>query len=155
MANFAAADLDGLVRIVKRKLKKIQYRPPSDRRLPRRDRPDHRTLVTTCSTSSTWLALVMAGYSGDTGVHLATEEQRHAYGPGLRRRRLRAGRRRGRCLAGIEPLGRPHDPLQRAPSSGPFERGSRRMRGEVERAKRPNWLAAARGWLVVLRCRAG
>jgi superfamily II DNA/RNA helicase len=26
-ANFAAADLDGLVRIVKRKLKKIQYRP--------------------------------------------------------------------------------------------------------------------------------
>jgi len=27
MANFAAADLDSLVRIVKRKLKKIQYRP--------------------------------------------------------------------------------------------------------------------------------
>jgi hypothetical protein len=27
MANFAAADLDGLVRIVKRKLKKMQYRP--------------------------------------------------------------------------------------------------------------------------------
>ncbi len=27
MVNFAAADLDGLVRIVKRKLKKIQYRP--------------------------------------------------------------------------------------------------------------------------------
>jgi transposase len=27
MANFAAADLDGLVRFVKRKLKKIQYRP--------------------------------------------------------------------------------------------------------------------------------
>jgi transposase len=27
MANFAAADLDGLIRIVKRKLKKIQYRP--------------------------------------------------------------------------------------------------------------------------------
>jgi len=27
MANFAAADLDGLVRIIKRKLKKIQYRP--------------------------------------------------------------------------------------------------------------------------------
>jgi len=27
MANFAAADLDGLTRIVKRKLKKIQYRP--------------------------------------------------------------------------------------------------------------------------------
>jgi hypothetical protein len=27
MANFAAADLDGLARIVKRKLKKIQYRP--------------------------------------------------------------------------------------------------------------------------------
>ena len=27
MANFAAADLDGLVRIIKRKLRKIQYRP--------------------------------------------------------------------------------------------------------------------------------
>ena len=27
MVNFAAADLDGLVRIVKRKLKKIHYRP--------------------------------------------------------------------------------------------------------------------------------
>ena len=27
MANSAAADLDGLVRLVKRKLKKIQYRP--------------------------------------------------------------------------------------------------------------------------------
>ena len=27
IANFAAADLAGLVRIVKRKLKKIQYRP--------------------------------------------------------------------------------------------------------------------------------
>jgi hypothetical protein len=27
MANFAAAGLDGLVRIIKRKLKKIQYRP--------------------------------------------------------------------------------------------------------------------------------
>ena len=27
MANFAAADLNGLVRIVKRKLNKIQYRP--------------------------------------------------------------------------------------------------------------------------------
>jgi hypothetical protein len=27
MVNFAADDLDGLVRIVKRKLKKIQYRP--------------------------------------------------------------------------------------------------------------------------------
>jgi len=28
MVNFAAADVDGLVRIIKRKLKKIQYRPP-------------------------------------------------------------------------------------------------------------------------------
>jgi transposase len=27
MANFAAADLDSLIRIIKRKLKKIQYRP--------------------------------------------------------------------------------------------------------------------------------
>src|SRR5258708_13750150 len=35
---------------------------PSDRRLPRRDRPDHRTLVTTCSTSSTWLGRGLATY---------------------------------------------------------------------------------------------
>jgi hypothetical protein len=27
LVNFAAADLDGLVRMVKRKLKRIQYRP--------------------------------------------------------------------------------------------------------------------------------
>jgi hypothetical protein len=27
MVNFAAADLDGLVRIIRRKHKKIQYRP--------------------------------------------------------------------------------------------------------------------------------
>jgi hypothetical protein len=27
VVNFAAADVDGLVRMVKRKLKKIQYRP--------------------------------------------------------------------------------------------------------------------------------
>jgi hypothetical protein len=27
MVNFAAADLDGLVRLIKPKLKKIQYRP--------------------------------------------------------------------------------------------------------------------------------
>jgi transposase len=27
IANFAAADVDGLVRIIKRKLRKIQYRP--------------------------------------------------------------------------------------------------------------------------------
>jgi hypothetical protein len=27
MVNFAAADVDGLARIIKRKLRKIQYRP--------------------------------------------------------------------------------------------------------------------------------
>ena len=53
MVNFAAADLDGLVRIVKRKLKKIQYRPHLIGRLPGRRRPENRTLVTTCTTSST------------------------------------------------------------------------------------------------------
>jgi hypothetical protein len=52
MANFAAADLDGLVRIVKRKLKKIQYRP----HLIDGHRPENRALVTTCTTSSAWLA---------------------------------------------------------------------------------------------------
>jgi hypothetical protein len=29
---------------------------PADRRLPGRDRPDNRTLLTTCTTSSTWLS---------------------------------------------------------------------------------------------------
>ena len=43
MASFAAADLDGLVRIVKRKLKKIQYRPRLIDGLPGRHRPEHRT----------------------------------------------------------------------------------------------------------------
>lgn len=41
MADFAAAGLPGLVRIVKRKLKKIQYRPHPDRRVPDQDRPGH------------------------------------------------------------------------------------------------------------------
>ena len=47
IANFAAADVDSLIRIVKRKLKKIQYRPHPDQRLPRRHRPDNRTLMIT------------------------------------------------------------------------------------------------------------
>ncbi|GAA3169760.1 transposase [Nonomuraea salmonea] len=37
LADFAVADLPGLARIVKRKLKKIQYRPPTYR-LPDLDR---------------------------------------------------------------------------------------------------------------------
>ena len=32
---------------------------PPDRRLPGRDRPDNRALVTTCTTSSTWLGLLL------------------------------------------------------------------------------------------------
>ncbi|HEX5302459.1 MAG TPA: hypothetical protein VFW50_36240 [Streptosporangiaceae bacterium] len=55
MVNFAAADVNGLVRIIKRKLKKIQYRPQPDPRLPGRYRPEDRALVTSCSTNSTWL----------------------------------------------------------------------------------------------------
>jgi hypothetical protein len=57
IANFAAAGLDSLVRIVKRKLKKNPVPAPPDRRLPGRHRPDNRALVTTCTTSSTWLRL--------------------------------------------------------------------------------------------------
>ena len=53
MANFAAADLDSLVRIVKRKLKKIQYPPPPDRRLPGRPRPEKSNPGDHCTTSST------------------------------------------------------------------------------------------------------
>ena len=52
MANFAAADLDGLVRIVKRKLKKIQYWPHLiDGCLAGTGL--NRALVPTCTTSST------------------------------------------------------------------------------------------------------
>ena len=62
IANFAAADLDGLVRIVKRKLKKIQYRPHLiDGCLA--GHGDNRTLVTTCTTSSFWLVIVAASWS--------------------------------------------------------------------------------------------
>ena len=56
MADFAAADLDGLVRIVKRKLKKIQYRPHLIDGCLAATGLKHRALVTTCTTSSTWLA---------------------------------------------------------------------------------------------------
>jgi transposase len=50
IASFAAAGLDGLARIVKRKLKKIQYRPRLvDGCLA--NRPDHRTLVTPMNTT--------------------------------------------------------------------------------------------------------
>ena len=44
MANFAAADLDGLVRIIKRKLKENPAPTPPDPRLPDRDRPGDRAL---------------------------------------------------------------------------------------------------------------
>jgi hypothetical protein len=53
--NFAAANLDGLVRIVKRKLRKDPVPAPPDRRLPRRHRPENRAPVTICTTSSAWL----------------------------------------------------------------------------------------------------
>jgi hypothetical protein len=43
IANFAAPSLGCLARIVKRKLKKIQYRPHPIDGCPRRDRPDHRS----------------------------------------------------------------------------------------------------------------
>ena len=58
MVNFAAADLDGLVRIVKRKLKKIQYRPHLIDGCLAATGLKNRALVTTCTTSSTWLAVV-------------------------------------------------------------------------------------------------
>jgi transposase len=53
--NFAAANLDGLVRIVKRRLQKDPVPAPPDRRLPRRHRPENRAPVTICTTSSAWL----------------------------------------------------------------------------------------------------
>lgn len=55
MANFAAADLNSLVRLVKRKLQKIPVPAPPDHRLPGRHRPQNRTLVNARVTSSTWL----------------------------------------------------------------------------------------------------
>ena len=54
MVNFAAADLDGLVRIVKRKLKKIQYRPHLIDGCLAATGLKIETLVTTCTASSTW-----------------------------------------------------------------------------------------------------
>ena len=56
IAKFATADLDGLVRIVKRKAEEDPVPAAPDRRLPDRDRPDNRALVTICTTSSAWLA---------------------------------------------------------------------------------------------------
>ena len=61
MANFAAADLDGLVRIVKRKLKKIQYRPHLIDGCLAATGLQTRALVTTCTTSSTWLGATTSG----------------------------------------------------------------------------------------------
>jgi hypothetical protein len=55
MANVAAGDLDGLVRIIKRKLKRSSTGPP-DRRLPDRHWPENRTRVTPYTTSSPWLS---------------------------------------------------------------------------------------------------
>jgi len=54
MANFAAADLDGLVRIVKRKAEEDPVPAAPDRRLPGRDRPHRRTLMITGTTGSAW-----------------------------------------------------------------------------------------------------
>ena len=53
VANFAAADLDGLVRLVKRKLKKIQYRPHLIDGCLAATGLTIEPLVTTCTTSST------------------------------------------------------------------------------------------------------
>ena len=47
IANFAAADLDGLVRIIKNRLKKNPVPAPPDQRMPHRHRPDNRALVIT------------------------------------------------------------------------------------------------------------
>jgi transposase len=55
MANFAAADVDGLARIVKRKLKKIQYRPHLIDGCLTATGLTLEPLVTTCTTNSTWL----------------------------------------------------------------------------------------------------
>jgi len=44
MVNFAAADVNGLVRIIKRKLKKIQYRP----------RLDHPEFLGDCDLWGSW-----------------------------------------------------------------------------------------------------
>ena len=57
IANFAAADQAGLVRIIKRKLKKIQYRPHLIDGCLAATGLKNRTLVTPCTTSSTWLIM--------------------------------------------------------------------------------------------------
>ena len=47
IANFAAADLDGLVRIIKREMKKIQYRHHLINGCLAGHQPENRTLVST------------------------------------------------------------------------------------------------------------
>ena len=78
MANFAAADLNSLIRIVKRKLKKLQYLAPPDQRLPGRHRPQNRTLVNACITSSTWLVRGLA-LGRDEGDDLEFDVNRGPY----------------------------------------------------------------------------
>jgi len=56
MVNFAAADVAGLVRIIKRKLKKIQYRPHLIDGCLAATGLNIEPLVTPCTTNSTWLA---------------------------------------------------------------------------------------------------
>ena len=55
MVNFAAADLDGPGPHRQAQAEEDPVPAPPDRRLPGRDRPDNRTLVSTCTTSSIWL----------------------------------------------------------------------------------------------------
>jgi transposase len=55
MVNFAAADVAGLVRIIKRKLKKIQYRPHLIDGCLAATGLNIEPLVTPCTTNSTWL----------------------------------------------------------------------------------------------------
>lgn len=66
IANFAAPNLAFLARIVKRKLKKIPYRPHLIDACLFKAGPDHRALITPISTSSTCLLRQKAlGQPGD------------------------------------------------------------------------------------------
>ena len=73
MVNFAAADVAGLVRIIKRKLKKIQYRPHLIDGCLAATGLNIEPLVTPCTTNSTWLANCTPTFAFQAGTRQSRE----------------------------------------------------------------------------------
>jgi len=77
MVNFAAADVAGLVRIIKRKLKKIQYRPHLIDGCLAATGLNIEPLVTPCTTNSTWLSVNHAQRQQQTAATALPTDDRH------------------------------------------------------------------------------